>query len=264
MSEANPKVLYEFDETRGIATLTFNRPEVFNALSVEMARDFNACVQRLVQRAGVRCVVISGAGRAFMAGGDVSGFAADLVNADKTLGAILDEMHPALLALRSMSAPVVAAVNGTAAGAGFSLVLGADYVIASSDAKLVLAYDKLGVAPDCGGTYYLARKIGRGKAFELMLCGTLMGAEEARALGIFNQVVAREDLSQAVLERAASIASGPTAAFGMFKRLIDLDLPLDEQLERERDCFIAATKTADFREAATAFVSKRSPTYRGN
>lgn len=252
-----------FDAERGIATLTFNRPTVFNALDVPTAAAFEAAVAGLRRLEGLRAVVLTGAGKAFMAGGDVAAFAADLDQAGRTLDQILNFMHPALLALREIDAPVVAAVNGAAAGAGLSLVLASDYVVASASARFVLAYDKLGVSPDCGGSWFLARKVGRNRTFELMLTGKALTAAEAQACGIVNQVCDADGFAAAVEDVAGRIAAGPTRAFGQFKRLMDAEQPLATHLEAERRAFLAATATEDFRNAATAFVQKTAPVFRG-
>lgn len=256
-------VLQDFDAATGVMTISFNRPNVFNALDVQTAAAFHAAVADAKARVGLRCVVLTGVGRAFMAGGDVGKFAADLDGSARMLDEILDHMHPALLSLRKIDAPVVAAVNGTAAGAGMSLVLAADYVVAHPAAKFLLAYDKLGVNPDCGGSWFLSRKVGRARAFHLMLMGQMLSAEEAQADGIVNLITSDQDFDEQSKACAARIASGPTKAFGTFKRLMDANLPLAEQLEMERDGFIAATATEDFRNAATAFVQKQPPSFRG-
>jgi 2-(1,2-epoxy-1,2-dihydrophenyl)acetyl-CoA isomerase len=256
-------LLREFDAATGIATLTFQRPDVFNALDIAAAAAFEEAVAWLLTISGLRCVVITGAGKAFMAGGDVSAFARDLPGAPRTLAMILRSMHPALLDLRALDAPVIAAVNGSAAGAGFSLALGADYVLAKATSKFVLAYDKLGVAPDCGGSWFLARKVGRTLAFELMLLGRTLTAEEAKNAGIVNEVVDDGMFDERLADLAGKIASGPTLAFGMFKRLMDEDVPLATHLERERRAFMDAAGTEDFQTAATAFVEKRRPEFKG-
>jgi len=263
MTAETQPVLLEHDARTGIAVITFNRPPVFNALDIATAAAFERAVAEIQRERHLRCVVITGAGRAFMAGGDVGAFAADLDNADRTLDRILNHMHPALLALRQMDAPIVAAVNGTAAGAGLSLVLAADLVVAHPAAKFVLAYDKLGVPPDCGGSWYLARKVGRAKAFELMLLGQALDAAAAQAAGIVNIVTGDEDFRPQVEACAGRVAAGPTRAFGHFKRLMDVEQPLAAHLEMERNGFAAATRTEDFRGAATAFVAKRTPQYQG-
>jgi 2-(1,2-epoxy-1,2-dihydrophenyl)acetyl-CoA isomerase len=263
LTDPSSPVTLEFDTERKVGTVTFNRVAVFNALDVATAVAFEHAVAQLKRAPGLRCVVITGAGKAFMAGGDVGAFAADLDRADRTLDQILNHMHPALTTLRRIDAPVVAGVNGTAAGAGLSLVLAADYVVAHPAAKLVLAYDKLGVPPDCGGSWFLARKVGRAKAFELMLTGQVLDAAAAAKAGIVNLVTGPDDYADQLARTVQRIADGPTRAFGLFKRLMDADLPLAAHMEMERDGFVAAIQTADFREAATAFVAKRQPIYRG-
>ena len=257
-------VLRSFDATTGIARITFNRPSVLNALDLQTAQAFEEATDWLQEHGGLRCVVLRGEGKAFMAGGDVTAFAANPEEADRVLDQLLNHMHPAILTLRSLEAPVIAAINGTAAGAGLSLALAADYVVARASARLVLAYDKLGAPPDCGGSWFLARKLGRGRAFEMMLTGRVLTAEEGLNLGIVNVLAGDEDFDAKVEEIAHKIASGPTKAFGMFKTLMDTDLPLAEHLEAERSHFIVATRTEDFREAVRAFVEKRTTAYRGS
>lgn len=263
MTEAPDPVLRSFDPHSGIARITFNRPSAFNALDVATAAAFEESTVWLLRQEGLRCVVLQGAGKAFMAGGDVTAFAANLPEADRTIAKLLNHMHPALLTLRKIDAPIVAAVNGVAAGAGLSLALAADYVVARASARFILAYDKLGVPPDCGGSWFLARKLGRGRAFELMLIGRQISADEGLTLGIVNTVATDDSFDAEVDAIVSRIAAGPTKAFGMFKALMDADLPLAAHMEAERDHFIAATQTADFQNAARAFVQKRSPTYRG-
>lgn len=261
--DSTSPVTLALDETTGIATITFNRPAVFNALDVATAIAFEQAVSVLKRAKWLRCVILTGAGKAFMAGGDVASFAADLDKADRTLDLLLNHMNPAIMALRGLDAPVVAGVNGAAAGAGLSLVLAADYVVAHPAAKLVLAYDKLGVAPDCGGSWFLSRKVGRAKAFDLMLIGQILDAVAARDAGIVNLVTEAHDFVNVLAATAERIAKGPTRAFGHFKRLMDANLPLAAHMEIERDAFVASTATADFREAATAFVEKRAPVFYG-
>jgi 2-(1,2-epoxy-1,2-dihydrophenyl)acetyl-CoA isomerase len=142
-------------------------------------------------------------------------------------------------------------------------VLAADYVIARASARFVLAYAKLGVPPDCGGSWFLTRKIGRAKAFQLMLLGATLTAEEALAAGIVNEVVPDKAFEAQTRAQVEWIAAGPTRAFGMFKRLLDTDLPLAAHMELEREMFMAATRTEDFRSAARAFVAKKVATFKG-
>lgn len=258
-------VLAEIDAATGIATITINRPKVLNALDVATARAFLQAVRKATSTKGVRCIVLSGSGRAFMAGGDVAAFGTDPERAAEVVHDLLDALHPALTALRESSAPVIASVRGVAAGAGFSLVLCADLVVAEAGARFVVAYDRIGTSPDCGGTWALPRKVGRAKAMELLLLGDALSAEEASAAGIVNKVVPAEDLDAETLALARRVASGPTQAQGAVRALIDgaLDRPFAAHLEAERASFIRMTGTRDFREGVSAFLEKRQPQFRG-
>lgn len=259
-----PPVSHEVDAD-GVATLRFERPEVLNAIDLATARAFRAAVETVTTDPSVRCIVLAGAGRAFVAGGDLAAFGADLDAAASVVHGLLDALHPALKALRRAPAPVVAMVQGAAAGAGFSLVLAADVVVAAQSAVFQIAYDKVGASPDCGGTWFLERKVGRTCAFELMLTGRRLSAADALALGIVTEVVADGDLEARGHALAAAIAGGPTLAFGRFKALIDAapNRSLDDHLEAERAAFVAATTTFDFREGVTAFLAKRRPVFEG-
>lgn len=257
-----PPVTDSFDAATGIARIAFNRPDVLNAIDVATAEAFRGVVERTVARAGLRCIVLSGAGRAFVAGGDVASFGAEpAAIVDRLLGAL----HPAILALRACRAPVLAVVQGPAAGAGLSLALSADIVLASDRARFVVAYDRIGAPPDCGGTWFLARRAGRGRAFAMMLLGQGLDAAAALAAGIADEVVPQPELEARAQALAARLAAGPTRAYGSFKRLLDeaLAAPLEAHLDNERRAFLAATATADFREGAAAFLAKREPAFRG-
>lgn len=258
-------VLNEFDESTGVGHIRFNRPDVLNALDVPLARAFANAVADMTGREGLRCVVLSAAGRGFVAGGDVSRFAADLDAAHRVVAELLDALNPAVLALRACAAPVVAAVRGVAAGAGLSIVLGADLVVAGEDARFVMAYDKVGATPDCGGSWFMAHKLGRTRAMELMLLGDPVDAATARDIGLVNEVLPTDQVEPRALALAARIASGPTLAYGRFRSLLDgaNHVDLAAQLAAERAAFLAATGTSDFREGVAAFRNRRSPTFRG-
>ncbi|WP_417769266.1 enoyl-CoA hydratase/isomerase family protein [Stappia sp.] len=258
-------VLADVDAETGVATITINRPKVLNALDAPTSRAFLRAVREVTARKDVRCIVLRGAGRAFVAGGDVAAFGSDPDRAAEVVHELLDALHPALVALREAPAPVIAVVRGVAAGAGFSLVLGADLVVAETDARFVIAYDRIGTTPDCGGTWALPRKVGRAKAMELMLLGETLSAEEAKAAGIVNAVVAPDELDARADTLARRVSSGPTQAYGGFCKLIDaaLERPFAAHLEAERASFIRMTETGDFREGVSAFLEKRQPQFRG-
>lgn len=255
-------VLHAFDAATGIGRVTFNRPEVLNALDVASARAFQAAVSQVTSQPGLRCVVLAGAGRAFCAGGDVASFSTEPA---RVVAELLDALHPALVALRACPAPVLAVVQGAAAGAGFSIAIGADYVLASDTARFVIAYDRVGAAPDAGGTWHLARKVGRARAFSMMLLGQTLAAEAALGVGIVSELVPEAELQSRAEAVALRIASGPTAAYGRFKRLFDNAhaASFEAQLDAERQAFIEGTATADFREGAAAFLARREPSFRG-
>lgn len=258
-------VIVEHDSDTGVARIVFNRPDVLNAVDVAMARAIGAAVEDIASRTGVRAVVVAAAGRAFVAGGDVFAFGSDPSRSAEVVNAILDAMHPAILRLRALDAPIIAAVRGAAAGAGLSLALAADLVVAEEGARFVVAYDRIGVSPDCGGTWFLARKVGAALAAEMMLLGRSLDAVEAKEAGIVNLVVPQGRLEAAAAELAGKVAAGATRAFGHFRRLSEAAMtePLASHLEAERAAFIDCTGTADFREGVSAFLGKRGATFRG-
>lgn len=253
------------DESTGIATITMNRPEVLNAIDVAMAKAMNAAVLGLRDDARVRCVVLRGAGRAFVAGGDLSRFAEDFDQAAAVADELLDALHPVAETLRSIDAPVIAAVQGAVAGAGLSLMCSCDLVIAAQGTRFLMAYDKVGAAPDFGGTYFLPRVLGMRRAAQFLFLSETLDAEAALQAGLVNRVVPANQLSAAAEEMARKVASGPTRAYGQYKRLADrsFERELHDQLEAERAAFKAATRTADFREGASAFLAKRPARFTG-
>ena len=254
-----------FDRDRGIATITFRRPQFMNALDVPMTRAINEAVLPLANMEGVRCVVLRGEGRAFIAGGDLAAFAADFEQAGAVVGQLLDNLDPVIATVRNLDAPVLASVHGAVAGAGISLMCMCDLVIAAEDTRFVLAYNRVGASPDCGGTWFLPRLIGYRKAAEFMFLGETWDAATAQSLGLVNRVVPTEKLAAETDALAQRLASGATRAFGAFKKLASgaHDRPLVEQLALERAAFQAATHTDDFREGVSTFLAKKSPEFKG-
>ncbi len=185
----NEEVRYQFDRDSGIGRITFNRPQALNAITRSLAGEFLSVVRALTQQEGLRCVVLKGEGRAFMAGGDVAAFAGEAKRAEAAINELLDRLHPAILCLRELEAPIIAGVHGVAAGAGLSLALMADIVVAADDARFILAYDRLGTIPDCGGSWLLAHKVGYGRASELMMMGRTLNAHEAKSWDIVNAII---------------------------------------------------------------------------
>ncbi|MAY25843.1 MAG: enoyl-CoA hydratase-related protein [Polycyclovorans sp.] len=254
------------DAETGIATITVNRPEVRNALDVPTARAICDAVLPLREMPDIRCVVLRGAGGAFIAGGDLARFADDFDQAASVVHGLLDALHPAILTLRALNAPVLGVVHGAVAGAGLSLMSGCDLVVAARGTRFVLAYDRVGAAPDCGGTWFLPRLLGPRRAAELMMLSPTWDADQAQAYGLINRVVDADQLDAEAARLAAQLARGPTVAYGKFKRLADASLSSDlgAQLEAERAAFASGTRTADFREGVTAFLAKRPATFTGH
>lgn len=255
----------ERDASTGVVTLTVNRPEVLNALDVPTAQAISTAVQSLRGDARVRCIVLRGAGRAFIAGGDLAAFAQDFDKAADIVDALLDALHPAIEVLTMHDAPVIASVHGAVAGAGLSLMLACDLAIAAAGTRFVVAYDRIGASPDCGGTYFLPRVLGPRLAKQFLLLSETWDAESAERHGLINRVVAADKLIDETQVLARKLAAGPTRAFGAYKRLagasFDADLPA--HLEKERAAFRAATRTTDFRSGVTAFLDKKPVSFSG-
>lgn len=248
-----------------VAEIRFNRPKALNALDLPLARAFADAVADVTADPGVRAIVLSGEGRAFVAGGDVSAMAADPDRGHEVVDALLEVLNPAILALRDNDAPVVAAVRGVAAGAGLSLVANADVVVADEGAKFVMAYDQVAGVPDCGGSWFLTHRLGRARVMDMMLTGAPLTAVEAQAAGLVSRLVPGDEVDETARVLAAKIAKGPTASFGRFRRLVDAapHTTLADQLAAERAAFVAAAQSEDFREGVAAFTARRKPEFKG-
>jgi 2-(1,2-epoxy-1,2-dihydrophenyl)acetyl-CoA isomerase len=244
-----------------VLTITLNRPDVLNAVNAAMHTGLAGALKE-ARDAEVRAVVITGAGRGFCVGQDLTEFR-------EAPGDIADRLragyHPNILAIRALEKPVIAAVNGAAAGAGLSLACACDIRIAADGATFVPAFINIGLVPDSGGSYFVARLLGPARAFEWMSSGRRLTAAEAHALGLVSEVVEGDGFAARVAALAAELAALPTRGIGMTKRLFDRawGARLEEQLEREAQLQSAATKTEDFREGVAAFLEKRSPEFRG-
>lgn len=247
----------------GIAFLTMNRPRVLNVLNEELADALASAVQRAAEDASVRAVVLSGAGRSFMAGGDLTRFHADLPNAPRTAARLIDQFHATTIAIASMPKPVIAAIQGPVAGGGVALALACDFVIAARDATMLSAYTRLGTSPDGGTTWTVTRLLGPRRAMEFMLLNEPLDADATLRLGLVNRVVARDELlltATALAERLSEAAPHATAAV---KKLVQQALmgTLSHQLSLERMNFVTLAGTPDFREGITAFVERRPPSF---
>lgn len=247
-----------------VATLTLNRPEKYNAVNQAMHRDLQAALKEIGRDHELRALVLTGAGKAFCSGQDLGDFGAH------TEGFRVDEhirttFNRVALALRNLPLPVIAAVNGVAAGAGASLALACDLRMCSDQAAFMQAFIRIGLVPDTGSTWYLAHLVGVERALELAWTGRQVSADEAVRIGLAGEVVAHDDLLQVAHERAAQLAAMPTRAIGMTKRAVyrSLTVDLPDALEYEAQLQQAAVGTRDHMEGVTAFLEKREPEFVG-
>ncbi|TML39998.1 MAG: hypothetical protein E6G25_07000 [Actinobacteria bacterium] len=244
-----------------VLTVTLNRPDVLNALNAATHKALAAALKD-ARADDVRAVVITGAGRGFCVGQDLTEFRESAGDIGSRLRSTY---HPNIKAIRALEKPVIAAVNGAAAGAGLSLACACDLRIASDQATFVPAFVNIGLVPDSGGTFFVARLVGQARAFEWLCSGRRLTAAEAQQWGVVSEVVDADRLAARAAEVAGELAALPTRAIGMTKRLLDRSpaATLDDQLEWEAQLQAAATKTEDFREGVTAFLEKRHPDFHG-
>ena len=250
-----------------IATLTLNRPESLNALDLAMMDALVGHAVTLAADDSVRCVVIQGAGRHFMAGGDIRTFAANLdaPPAERKLdfARIVQRVHTAIEAIYRMPHPVVAAVHGAVAGFGLSLMCACDLAVAAESSYFTSAYRHIGLTPDGGATYALPRIVGVKKAMEIVLLGERFGVDEALRIGLINRAVPEAELATIIEKLAAALAGGPALALRNGKRLVNesLSRSLSAQLDAEAASFAACSATSDFVEGIGAFLDKRNPRF---
>jgi 2-(1,2-epoxy-1,2-dihydrophenyl)acetyl-CoA isomerase len=246
-----------------VALIRLNRPRQLNVLDVALGEAFLAAVQAVAADPTVRAVVLSGAGRSFMAGGDLSTFHADPDHAPAMAARLIDMFHAGIATMRSMAAPVIAAVQGPVAGGGLSLALACDLIVAAEDTSFLSAYTKIGTSPDGGATWSLTRAIGAKRALETMLLNDPIDARTALALGLVNRVVPRDALDEEAMALAQRIAAGASGATAAVKRLVQSaeTASLGDQLAAEKVSFVERAGTADFREGIAAFVERRPPRF---
>lgn len=260
----------KFEKRDNLGLITLNRPEARNALNSSMVEELGRAI-RSCDSPEVRAVLLSGTGGAFCAGGDVKDFVEQFQHGGaESLSShvrnLADTLHKdVILGLRRLAKPVVASINGVAAGAGFSLMLACDIRIASKDARFLMAYANIGATADGGSTYLLPRLVGDAKAMELYLASQPMSAEVALEKGLVSQVCPAQELEQHALETVHRLAQGPTSAYGRFKALIDQSwhTDLETHLDAETGAISEISLTHDFQEGTRAFIEKRQPRFTG-
>ncbi len=254
-------------EGEGITTITLNRPDKLNAFIGHMRRDLAEALEHAGSDRDVRVVILTGAGRAFCSGGDIA-FMAELMERrdSEEFARILGAGRRVITAIRSMSKPVIAAVNGPAAGAGFNLMLACDLRIASTNATFSQSFVKVGLHPDWGGTYFLPRLVTPNKACEMFFLGDTIDAKEAARLNIVNQVVAPEELETVTLQLAERLRAAPPIAIAAIKHAVYTSggADLDEMLRYETEAQLRCFESDDGHEGVHAFFEKRDPHFTGH
>ncbi len=253
-------------EDGGVLTITMNRPEVLNAFNDTMIRELGEAIEAAAQDETVRCVVLTGAGRAFGSGQDVRTFAAlHASSASTPVSEHLKKYHRIISAIRTMPKPVIAAVHGVAAGISCNVALACDLRIASDDARFIEAFARIGLVPDGGGGYFLPRLVGLGKALEMAMLAEEVSGPEAERIGLVNKCVPTEEFEAVVQALARRLASGPTRTYALIKQLMNASFESDLQtsLHLEGELQDIAIQTQDHREGVNAFLQKRQPNYIG-
>jgi 2-(1,2-epoxy-1,2-dihydrophenyl)acetyl-CoA isomerase len=251
----------KLERAANVATLTLNRPDAYNALDLGLGRElFHAAIE-LDEDTDVRCIVITGSGRAFCAGGDVKSFVDNLGRIGAHIKELTTYLHGAISRLCRSDKPVIMAVNGVAAGGGFSLALAGDVVVAAESAKFTMAYSKIAATPDGSSSYFLPRLVGLRRAMDLYFTNRVLTAREAQEWGLVTRVFPDAEFKAGVESLARDLAQGPSKAFGGAKRLFHESTwqSLETQMELEAQAIASSGRTEDFAAGVTAFASKKTP-----
>lgn len=260
-----PDSTVDYEVADGVATITFNRPDAMNALTAPMKAAFLDALARAADDAAARAILLTGSGRGFCAGQDLREHTDNLEAGRGLAGTVREHYNPIIRTLAGMPKPVVAAVNGTAAGAGAGFAFACDLRVAAENATFAMAFTRIGLAPDSGTSWTLQRLVGRAKAIELLMLAEPVTAARAAELGLVDRVVATDDLMEAAREAAARLAQGPTVAYGAVKQAVEFAAAhgLAESLDREAELQQVCVETEDHLSATRAFVNKEKPTFSG-
>jgi len=251
------------DTTEGVATITLNRPEVYNALNDEITFELQDALRICAKDEGVRVIVLTGAGKAFCSGQDLKASSAAGKRSFKE--SLEKRYNPIIRAIRALPKPVICRLNGVAAGAGCSLALACDMIVASEEASLIEVFVNIGLVPDSGSSFFLPRLVGMSKAFELCSMGSKVKASEALGMGLINKCVPLAELDAVVKEYTDYFANAPTRSIGLIKKMLNKSAhaSLDEMLDYEAYCQEIAGSSEDYHEGVAAFIEKRKPHFKG-
>ncbi|MHA1377392.1 MAG: enoyl-CoA hydratase/isomerase family protein [Candidatus Helarchaeota archaeon] len=256
-----------FEEKVPIAIIRINRPKNLNALDLNSANEIKSALEYCAKNEKIRCIVLTGTGRAFSAGGDVKDFknAIDAGKQDEFIANLSKVLHEIISLIRTIPKPIMSSLNGFAMGAGLNMALACDIILAADTAKLSEAFVNVGLSVDGGGSYIVPKLIGRAKAAEFLFTGDMIDAKEAERIGLINRVIPAAELEDKMIEFATKLAKGPTKAIGTIKKFIEQSYinHFKTQLDLERENQIKISLTEDFKEGVNAFFEKRNPNYKG-